>query len=59
MNADINKCRQFSSNYSKMNSDVSNQYTLNINGKQVTLEKSVKLLSFHIDNKLSFDEHVS
>ena len=36
-----------------------NQYTLNIDGNQVTSEKSVKLLGINIDNKLSFDEHVS
>ena len=36
-----------------------NQYTLNIDGNQVTLEKSVKLLGINIDEKLSFDEHVS
>ena len=35
-----------------------NQYTLNINGNQVTSEKSVKLLGISIDYKLSFDEHV-
>ena len=43
----------------KRNSDMSNQYTLNIDGNQITSEKSVKLLGIHIDNKLSFDEHVS
>ena len=36
-----------------------NQYTLNIDGNQVTSENSVKLLGINIDNKLSFDEHVS
>ena len=35
-----------------------NQFTLNIDGNQVTSEKSVKLLFINIDNKLSFDEHV-
>ena len=43
----------------KRNSDTSNQYTLNIDGNQVTSEKSVKLLGVNIDNKLSFDEQVS
>ena len=36
-----------------------NEYTLNTNGNQVTSEKSVKLLGINIDDKLSFDEHVS
>ena len=43
----------------KRNSDICNQYTLNIDGNQVNLEKSVKLLGINIDNKLSFDEHIS
>ena len=43
----------------KRNSDMCNQYTLNIDGNQVTSEKSVKLLGINIDDKLSFDEHVS
>ena len=33
--------------------------TFNIDGNQVTSEKSIKLLVINIDNKLSFDEHVS
>ena len=37
----------------KQNSDMCNQYTLNIDGNQVTLEKSVKLLGINIDDKLS------
>ena len=36
-----------------------NQYTLNIDDNQATSEKSMKLLGVNIDNKLSFDEHVS
>ena len=40
------------------NSNMCNQYTLNIDDNQVTSEKSVKLLGINIDNKLSFDEHV-
>ena len=36
-----------------------NQYTLNIDGNQVSSEKSVKLLGINIDNKLPFDEHVT
>ena len=40
----------------KQNSDVCNQYTLNIDDNQVTSEKYVKLLGINIDNKLSFDE---
>ena len=43
----------------KRNSDMCNQYTLNIDGSQLTSEKSVKLLGINRDNKLSFDEHVS
>ena len=43
----------------KRNSEMCSQYTLNIDGNQVTSEKSVKLLGINIDNKLSFDEHVS
>ena len=43
----------------KRNSDMCNQYTLNINGNQVTLEKSVKLLDINISDKLSFDKNVS
>ena len=43
----------------KQNSDMCNQYALNIDGNQVTSEKSVKLISINIDNKLSFDEHFS
>ena len=43
----------------KRNSDMCNQYTLNIDGSQLTSEKSVKLLGINPDNKLSFDEHVS
>ena len=43
----------------KRNSNMENQYTLNIDGNQVISEKSVKLLGIDIDNKLSFDEHVS
>ena len=43
----------------KRSSDMCNQYTLNIDGNQVTPEKSVKLLGINIDNKLSFDEHLS
>ena len=39
----------------KRNSDMCNQYTLNIDGNQVTSEKSVKLLGINTDNKLSFD----
>ena len=43
----------------KRNSDMCNQYALNIDGNQVTSEKYVKLLRINIDDKLSFDEHVS
>ena len=37
------------------NSDISNQYTLNIDGNQFTSEKSVKRLGTNID--LSFNKH--
>ena len=40
------------------NSDMSNQYTLNIVGNQVTSKNSVKLPGINIDDKLSFDEDV-
>ena len=43
----------------KGNSDISNQYTLNIDDNQVTSKKPVKLLGINIDNRLSLDEHVS
>ena len=43
----------------KGNSDIRNQYTLNIDVNHVTSEKSVKLPGINIGNKLSFDEHVS
>ena len=35
------------------------QYTLNIDGNQVTSKKSLKLLGINIDDKLSFHELVS
>ena len=43
----------------KGNSDISNQYTLNIDDNQVTSKKPVKLLGINTDNRLSLDEHVS
>ena len=43
----------------KGNSDISNQYTLNIDDNQVTSKKPVKLLGINIDNRLALDEHVS
>ena len=43
----------------KGNSDIRNQYALNIDVNHVTSEKSVKLPGINIGNKLSFDEHVS
>ena len=54
VNADI-----FQANIVKRKSDMCNQYTLKIDGNQVTSEKSVKLLVINTDNKLSFDKHVS
>ena len=42
----------------KQNSDRSNQYTLDIDGNQVTPEKCVKPLGINIDNKLPFNEWV-
>ena len=35
----------------KRNSDICSQYTLNIDGNQVTSKKSVKLLAVNIDDK--------
>ena len=43
----------------KRNSNMEDQYTLNFDGNQVNSDKSVKLLGISIDNKLSFEEHVS
>ena len=43
----------------KRNSNMEDQYTRNIDGNQVNSEKSVKLLGISVDNKLSFEEHVS
>ena len=31
---------------------------LNINGVELTMESSVKLLSIKIDNKLNFEKHI-
>ena len=38
---------------------MSNRYTLDIDGNQVTSEKSVNLLGINTDSKLSFNEYVS
>ena len=38
---------------------MSNEYTLNNDGNEVTLQKLIKLLGINVDNKLFFDEHVS
>ena len=46
----------------KQNSDMCNQYTLNIKGNEVIKplqKKSVKLLNINIDNKSFCDEHIS
>ena len=43
----------------KQNSDMCNQYTLNIDDNQVISNESVKPSGINIDKKLSFDEHVS
>ena len=37
---------------------MSNHYILNIDGNQVTSEKTVELLDININKKLSFDEHI-
>ena len=39
----------------KRNTNLFNQYTLNTDGNQITLEKSLKLIGVNADNKLSFD----
>ena len=57
----------FHDNYLKMNLDKckllvsnhSNEISLNIDQQLITGSKSVKLLGITIDNKLSFDEHIS
>lgn len=38
---------------------MSNEYTLNNDANQVTLQKLIKLLGINVDNKLFSDEHVS
>ena len=38
---------------------MSNQYTVNIDGNQVTSKKSVKLLNINTDCKFFFDKHFS
>ena len=39
----------------KRNADLSDQFTVDIDGNQVTLEKSLLFIRVHIDQKLSFD----
>ena len=46
-------------NFMKRNSDMCNQYNLNIDGNQVTSEKSAKLLGINITNKLFLDQQIS
>ena len=41
------------------NNKMSDKYFLNIGRAQVTFEKSVTLLGIKIDNKLSFENHIS
>ena len=43
----------------KQNTDMCKQYTLNIDGNQVSSEKSLKQQGINIDNNLSFNERVS
>ena len=52
------KSRKFPAIIVNRNSDMSNQYTLSIDGNQVTSKNSVKLQGINIDDKLSFDEDV-
>ena len=35
------------------------KFVLNINGVELTMKSSVKLLSIEIDNKLNFEKHIS
>ena len=35
------------------------QMTINVEGNTIEMISSVKLLGIHIDNKLSFNEHIS
>ena len=43
----------------KKNSKMENSYPLNINDQTINSENSVKLLGIEIDNKLSFEQHIS
>ena len=49
---DLDKCKLLVTNHS-------NEISLNIDQQLITGSKSVKLLGITIDNKLSFDEHIS
>ena len=42
----------------KRNSNMNDQYTLDIDGNGVTLDKSVKLLGIHTDHELPFDRRI-
>ena len=43
----------------KKNTKIKDSYTLNINDLTINSENSVKLLGIEIDNKLSFEQHIS
>ena len=43
----------------KRNNKMKDSYSLNINREVINSENSVKLLGVEIDNKLSFEKHIS
>ena len=43
----------------KKNAKIKDSYTLNINDLTINSENNVKLLGIEIENKLSFEQHIS